>query len=166
MKLIQKFLHLIRKHDGDKVERHRFRGDAWSALRILRVIAMESEDNDEMDVAAEKAEAIATHISDWLKVIARTGNAHSLRDQRLHGCRKYVELGRLALLFGEKFCVPLIDGRYSGTGPSERAMLRTFFLSQARECVVTLEFEPLTERTERKKSAGQTRKVIIELHDK
>lgn len=127
VKLIQKFSHLIRRHDGDRVERDCFRGYAWSALRILRVIAMESEDDEEIDMAAERAEIIATKISEWLEVIARSGGAHSLPGQRLYGCQKHVELGRLARLLGEKFWVPLIDGRYSGTGPSGRAMLRTFF---------------------------------------
>jgi hypothetical protein len=83
--LIQKFSHLIRKHDGDKVERDCFRGHAWSALRILRVIAMESEDDEEVGMAAEKAEIIATQISESLEVIARSGGAHSLTGQRTAG---------------------------------------------------------------------------------
>lgn len=62
--------------------------------------------------------------------------------------------------------MPVIEGLYSGTGPSERTILRTFFLSRERGHVATLEIEILSERVERGKGVGQTRKVIVELDDK
>lgn len=39
---------------------------------------MESEDDEEIDMAAERAEIIATRISEWLKVIARSSGGYLL----------------------------------------------------------------------------------------
>nr|KAK5449218.1 hypothetical protein LTR18_002307 [Exophiala xenobiotica] len=153
------------KHNGDKLVGGRFQSHAWSALRILRVIGIESEDDEEIGIAAGKADNIAGEISEALKLVARSRGANVFHGQRLCRCQKDIELGKLALRLGKKFWVPLINGRYSGKGPSERAMLRTFFLSQEREHVVTLEFEIQTERAEQSKGFVGSRKAIVELDD-
>ncbi len=126
---------------------------------------IESKDDEEIGIAAAKAESIAGEISEALKLVARSRGANVFHGQRLCRCQKDIELGKLALRLGKRFWVPLINGRYSGKGPSERVMLRTFFLSQEQEHVVTLEFEIQTERAEQSKGFGETRKVIVELDD-
>ena len=68
-------------------------------------------------------------------------------------------------MLGKKFWVPLINGQYSGTGPSERTLLQTFFPPPKRAHVVYLEFQVLAERTEKTLSSGQIPKVIVELRD-
>lgn len=165
LKLIDKFPHLIRKSDGDEAGGSYLKINAWSALRMLSIIGMDSEDDDDVCIAGEKAEEIAAIISKSLDVAESSSSACMGHCHRLCCCRRHVELGHMALMLGKKFWLPLIGGQYSGTGSSERAMLRTFFLSTVREYVVTLEFEVLSKRADRSRSTGQVPKVTVELAD-
>jgi len=56
----------------------------------------------------------------------------------------------------------MIGGEHSGTGPSERTLLRTFFLSPQRPRVVYLEFQVLAEQG---LSSVQIPKNIVELRN-
>ena len=91
---------------------------------------MEGDDDEEISVVAEESEKVATVISNALNVDRLPDS--SLRetyDHRLCQCRLHIELGRMALMLGKRFWVPLIHGQHSGTGSPELTILRTFFLS-------------------------------------
>jgi len=166
--ITKNFPHLIRKSDGDKISGGRFKGKPWSILRALNIVKMESDDDEEICIAATESHRIAAVIVSS----SRTANSSAYNNNREgHGhrlclCRKHIELGRIALMLGEKFWVPLINGQYNGTGPSELALLRTFFLSPQRPHIVFLEFELMSKRAEQSQPGGQVPKVIVELDDK
>ncbi|OAL23844.1 hypothetical protein AYO20_10864 [Fonsecaea nubica] len=149
--ITKNFSHLIRKSDGDKISGGRFEGKPWSILRALRIVEMESVDNEEICVVAKESEWIAAVIASS----SRTAHGSAYDSGR-----------RIALMPGKKFWVPLISGQYTGTGPSELALLRTFLLSPQRPHVVFLEFEVMSKRAEQSQLGGQAPKVIVELCDK
>lgn len=163
--MIARYPHLVRESHGDRISEGRFTGHAWSALRILRIVGMESEDDEEISTAAEESEGIVAIISESLRAVDSSSSGTEVHNHRLCPCHRDVELGRIALRLGRKVGLPLIDGQYSGTGPSAYAVLRTFFLSPERPHVVFLEFEVLSKRVERSKPGGQVPKVMVELRD-
>jgi hypothetical protein len=115
--------------------------------------------------AAEESERIVAIISKSLRVVDSSLSGTEVHDHRLCPCHRSVELGRIALKLRRKVVLPLINVQYSGTGPSEYAVLRTFYLSPERPYVVFLEFEVSSERAERSKPGGQVLKVVVELRD-
>ncbi len=46
--VIERYLHLVREPYSDRISGGRLTGYAWSALRILRIVGMESEDNKDL----------------------------------------------------------------------------------------------------------------------
>ena len=70
-----------------------------------------------------------------------------------------------ALMLGKKFWVLHINGQYSGTGPQELALFRTFIPSPARPHALFLEFEVEFQRAKRGNLGGHIPKVIVELQD-
>ena len=163
--MIERYPHLVRESHGDRISEGRFTGHAWSALRIMRIVGMESEDDEEISTAAEESKRIVAIISGSLRAVDSASSGNEVHNHRLCPCHRYIELGRIALKLGTKVGLLLINGQYSGTGPSEYAVLRTFFLSPERPHVVFLEFEVLSKRAERSKPGGQVPKVVVELRD-
>lgn len=163
--MMARYPHLVRESDGDRISDGRFTGHAWSALRILRIVGMESEDDEEISAAAEESERIVAIISESLRVVDSSSSDTDVHNHRVCPCHRDVELGRIALRLGRKVGLPLINGQYSGTGPSRYAVLRTFYLSPERPHVVFLEFEVLSKRAERSKPGGHVPKVMVELRN-
>lgn len=108
---------------------------------------------------------VAPLVSNALEVLHSCAGACNQEghQRRICSCRIHNELGRLALMLGEKFWVALVGGQYSGTAPSERALLRIFFPSPARPHVVYLEFRILAGRIEKGISIGRVPIVTVEL---
>ena len=168
--IIERFPHLIKESYGDKVEGQRLEGHAWSVLRILRRVGVESEDDEEICLAAEEADRVAALISSTLTAVDTSPKAgidelQGHHHHRLCPCQRHMELGRIALTLGKKFWVPLINGQHSGTGRSELALFRTFFPSPERPHVLFLEFEVEFQRAKQSKPGGQIPKLIVELQD-
>jgi hypothetical protein len=46
--MIARHPQLVRESDGDRISDSRFTAHAWSALRILRIVGMENEDDEEL----------------------------------------------------------------------------------------------------------------------
>ena len=163
---IRQFGRLIKERDGDQLSESSFEGYAWSALRILRIVQMESVDDDEIRVMTEASVRIVTLISGWLSVsdmqILSNPSRHS---HRLCPCRRQVELGWLALSLGKLFGVPLRHGQYSGTGPTTLSFFRTFYLSAEMPHLVVLEFEIASKRAEQTERDGPISKIVVNLDD-
>jgi hypothetical protein len=162
--IIRRFPQLVREAYGDKITESGFEGEAWSALRILRVVQMESVDNDEVDTAGETSTGIANSISESLGATKLRIGAHRNSDcRRLCNCRQHLELGWLALRLGKnstslssKGSIPVLDSPNSVfSGP--------FFLSPRREHLVNLEFESVSKRAENVEHPGPVPKIVIEL---
>lgn len=162
--IVQNFSYLIRKSYGDRVVGNRFKGYAWSALRMLRIVGMDSLDDAEIWMAAEESKRIAAIIEESLGVTSPTSTTGREEHGRcLHSCQRHVELGKIALMLGKKLWVPLINGQYNGTGTSELTLLRTMIPSPQRQHVLFLEFEVASRRATL--PSGQVPKVIVELDD-
>ncbi|KIW99657.1 uncharacterized protein Z518_11070 [Rhinocladiella mackenziei CBS 650.93] len=165
-RIIERFPQLVRREYDDRVMESGFKGYAWSALRILRAIQMESDDDDEIQTAGETSTEIVRLISRSLNAAGTPVDAvHNSPCHRLCTCRRHDALGWLALRLGEKFRVPLIDGQYSGVGQSEPCFLQTFHLSRGREYVVILEFESVFRRAENGGYMSSGPKIVVELDE-
>lgn len=73
MTVIERYPHLVQESYGDRVSEGRFTGYAWSALRILRIVGMESEDDEEISTAAEESKRIVAIISESLRDSSSSG---------------------------------------------------------------------------------------------
>ncbi|OCT52737.1 hypothetical protein CLCR_10822 [Cladophialophora carrionii] len=155
--------HLIKKDDGDKLSGGRLEGTAWSILRASRIVGMESGDDKEICIAGDESERIKSSL---LASSSAYDNGLECHRHRLCPCRKQIELGRLALMLGENFRVPLINGQYNGRGTLTLVRLRTFYLFNESPHVVSLEFKDMSKTAEQSQTGGPDPKVIlVELRD-
>ncbi|KIW63457.1 hypothetical protein PV04_10293 [Phialophora macrospora] len=159
--IVKRYPHLIRKLYGDTISESGFTAAPWSALRILRIIGMDSDDDEEICTAAEASEQVVAII---LASLSNSDRWWGGRCHRLCPCRRDFSLGRIALRLGKAFWVPLMGGQYARRGSFELARLRTFFLSTERAHVLYLEFEATSKRAEQKEPGGQIPKIVVELH--
>jgi hypothetical protein len=97
--MIARYPHLVRESDGDRIS---FAAHAWSALRILRIVGMESENDEEIFAAAEESERIVAIISESLRAVDSSLSGAEVHNHRLCPCHRSVELGRIAPKLGRK----------------------------------------------------------------
>jgi hypothetical protein len=159
--IITRYPHLIRKSYGDTMSESCVSAAPWSALRILRIIGMDSDDDEEICTAAEASEHVVAII---LASLSNSDRSWGGWCHRLCPCRRDLALGRIALQLGKEFWVPLMGGQYARRGLLELARLRTFFPSTERAHVLYLEFEATSKRAEQKEPGGQIPKIVVELH--
>ncbi|EXJ54273.1 hypothetical protein A1O7_09611 [Cladophialophora yegresii CBS 114405] len=160
VEVMKRYPHLIRKSNGDTLSEKCFTGAPWSALRILRIIGMDSDDDEEICIAAEASKQVVAIIRASLSNTDRSWRLC----RRLCPCRRNFSLGWIALQLGQAFWVPLTGGQYARRGSLELARLRTFFPSTERAHVLYLEFEATSKRAEQKEPGGQIPKIVVELY--
>ena len=103
---MQIFPRQVREPYGDTTLREVvLKAQAWSALRILRRVGLETDDHHEICTSAEEAKRVAAMISDALKTVNSSFGAsfHEDDHHRLCLCRVEVELGRITLMLGMGF---------------------------------------------------------------